>query len=51
MDIERQVILSERARELSSPAQRTLQAVNEMAFPGHPYGRPLLGSDREHHAA
>ena len=44
MDVERQVILSERARELSSPAQRTLQAVNELSFPGHPYGRPLLGS-------
>lgn len=44
MDVERQVILSERARELSSPAQRTLQAVNEMSFPDHPYGRPLLGS-------
>lgn len=44
MDTERQVILNERARELSSPAQRTLQAVNAMTFPGHPYGRPLLGS-------
>lgn len=44
MDTERQVILSERARELSSPATRTLQAVNALCFPDHPYGRPLLGS-------
>ncbi|MDQ2688545.1 MAG: insulinase family protein, partial [Armatimonadota bacterium] len=44
MDVERPVILSERARELSSPAQRTLQAVSALSFPGHPYGRPLLGS-------
>lgn len=44
MDIERHVILDERARELSSPDIRTLQAANALFFPGHPYGRPLLGT-------
>lgn len=44
MDTERSVILSERARELSSPDERTLEAVNALSFPGHPYGRPLLGT-------
>ncbi len=44
MDTERSVILSERSRELSSPDQRTIEAVNALAFPDHPYGRPLLGT-------
>jgi predicted Zn-dependent peptidase len=44
MDTERQVILDERARELSSPDQRTLEAADALCFPGHPYGRPLLGT-------
>jgi zinc protease len=44
MDSERGVILDERASELSTPAQRTLQTANALMFPGHPYGRPLLGS-------
>ena len=44
MDTERQVILSERARELSDPVQRVTQASQSLAFPGTAYGRPLLGT-------
>lgn len=44
MDTERQVILSERARELANPAQRTVQEAEALMFPNHAYGRSLLGS-------
>lgn len=44
MDTERSVILSERARQLASPATRTTEAATALLFPDHPYGRPLLGT-------
>ncbi len=44
MDTERGVILDERARELSSPDERSLETADALCFPGHPYGRPLLGT-------
>ena len=44
MDTERNVILSERARQLASPAARTTEEVGALLFPDHPYGRPLLGT-------
>ncbi len=44
MDTERNVILSERARQLASPATRTTEEVSALLFPNHPYGRPLLGT-------
>jgi predicted Zn-dependent peptidase len=44
MDVERSVILDERARELSDPGENVLQHFDALAFPDHPYGRPLLGS-------
>ena len=44
MDTERSVILSERARQLASPAARTTEEVSALLFPNHPYGRPLLGT-------
>ncbi len=44
MDTERNVILSERARQLGSPAGRTTERVSALLFPDHPYGRPLLGT-------
>ena len=45
MDQERGVILNEMARQLSDPSQQVMQEYNALEFPGHPYGRPLLGSD------
>lgn len=44
MDIERNVILSERARQLASPAERTREEAGALLFPTDPYGRPLLGT-------
>jgi len=44
MDTERSVILSERARQLASPAARTTEEVSALLFPNHPYGHPLMGT-------
>lgn len=44
MDTERTVILSERARQLATPAARTTEEVSALLFPNHPYRRPLLGT-------
>lgn len=44
MDSERPVILNEMARLESSPTEELTTVFNAMAFPCHPYGRPLLGS-------
>ena len=44
IDAEKPVILSEMAREASRATGRVSRAFNALAFPDHPYGRPLLGS-------
>ena len=44
IDAEKPVILSEMAREANSATDRVAQAFDELCFPTHPYGRPLLGS-------
>jgi len=44
IDAEKPVILSEMAREASRATGRVSRAFNALAFPDHPYGRPLLGT-------
>ena len=44
MEAERPVILNEMAGDDSTPDDRLTQAYNALEFPGHPYGRPLVGT-------
>jgi len=43
---ERPVILSEMARQAGSPEQQLVQAFNRIEFPGHPYGRTIMGPEQ-----
>ena len=44
IDAEKPVILSEMAREAGSATSRVERNFDELCFPTHPYGRPLLGT-------
>ena len=44
VEAERPVILSELARDESTPTGLLTTAFNALTFPGHPYGRPIVGT-------
>ncbi len=44
MEAERPVILNEMAGDAATPDAQLTQAFNALEFPGHPYGRPIVGT-------
>jgi zinc protease len=47
LEVERQVILEEIRMTRDNPWEPLRQAVDAAAFPGHPYGRPVIGAPED----